>query len=511
MQNSPIHAYIKTVTPNESRVLYASDNYIDMIGISGRDMVGRNMFELFPTEFAEKITEDDWSVVSRGEVLKLDEELNGRYYATIKFPMTLQDKNLLAGYTIDITERRQAENALIDAKDRAERMDKLKDAFIANISHEVRTPLNSIAGFSKLIEEACTIFLTEAQQGYFERIQFSIDRLMRTVDLILALSRIQTGDIQLRHRVVDLPDLLSLVLESLAIQAKQKGLSLQILNDIGPLNIVTDKYCLTEAISNLLHNAIKFTHGGSVKIHLTTEAGNKVFLEIIDTGIGISDEYKPHLFEPYSQEETGYSRRFEGIGLGMTLVKKYLDLLELPITFLSQKHTGTTFRIDLSRCVHAAAATSPTLAVPQDSVRQQPDPDIEHLHPTAANILLVEDDPASVQLMQEIMPEEYTLYLADDDASVYIQLDAHPIDLILMDVSLKGDKDGLQITRRLREIDKFRAVPIIAVTAHAFPEDGINCINAGCSEYFSKPVAKQHLLQTINRLLAKSRDSLSQE
>jgi PAS domain S-box-containing protein len=118
MKHSPIYAYIKDVTPEESRVLIASENFIDMIGIKGSEMVGKTMKELFPPEFSEKITADDWKVVSRGYVLRLDEELNGRHYTTIKFPISLGEKNLLAGYTIDVNERKLAEEALIKSRER---------------------------------------------------------------------------------------------------------------------------------------------------------------------------------------------------------------------------------------------------------------------------------------------------------------------------------------------------------------------------------------------------------
>jgi PAS domain S-box-containing protein len=480
LKHSPIHAYIKAVTPTESRVIQASENYEDMIGIPGSQMIGKTMHDLFPPEFAEKISEDDWAVVASGQVLKLDEDLNGRHYTTIKFPLTIGHNHLLAGYTIDITERKLAENALrekekllresqqlahlgsyswdietgrwesseimddifgidesydrtlggwsalihpewryamteyvinevmgkrrefdreykivhqktgkerwlhglghlevddqnrptrlfgtitditerkyaerelILAKEHAERLDKLKDAFIANISHEIRTPLNAIAGFSDLIQEACTIYLDESQQAYFDHIQFGVQRLLRTVDLILVLSRIQSGDIQLKHRMIDLPAQLNLLRESLAIQARQKGIDLVLHNEIGNLEIYADEYCLTEAISNLVNNAIKFTERGSVTMQLWRTSKQRIALDIIDTGIGISDAYKPLLFEPYTQEEIGYSRRYEGIGLGMALVKKYLDLLAVPISFESEKGEGTTFHLDLTSVV----------------------------------------------------------------------------------------------------------------------------------------------------------------
>ncbi len=602
MLHSPIYAYIKKVDDAESRVLQASENYVDMLGIPGSQMRDKSMHELFPADFAEKMTEDDRTVVNNARVLYLPEEFNGRYYTTIKFPIDLHGKKLLAGYTIDITEQKQAEfklqekekmllesqavanlgsyvwdirtgfwdssvvldqifgiddsyvrslegwveiihpdwrevmndyvlnrvvgrrerfdreyriihqrsgkerwvhglgqlefddegqptrligtitditdrklaeerlqllmkgieqspamimitdpegtiefvNAkftemtgftqqeaignnprilksgdiapdeyrqmwldikkgrewkgefrnrkkngelywasalispiindrgqithyialqeditprktaeieLLRAKEHAERMGKLKDAFIANISHEIRTPLNAILGFSTIIEESCSSALAEGERVYFDHIRFAADRLMRTVDLILVLSRIQAGDLHLHPQDIDLPSQLNRLRESFRFAASQKDLELVLLNEVGDLHITTDEYCLTEAVSNLLNNAIKFTRQGNVTMRVSKSPEARYVLEVRDTGVGISDEYKPYLFEPYSQEEIGYSRRFEGIGLGMTLVKKYLDLLQLPISFESRKGVGTKFSIDLTSIV----------------------------------------------------------------------------------------------------------------------------------------------------------------
>ncbi|MBE0644560.1 MAG: PAS domain S-box protein [Bacteroidetes bacterium] len=483
MLHSPVYAYIKKVTATESRVIQASENYIDMVGIPGSAMRDKSMHELFPAEFADKMTADDYSVVQNGVVLHLPEEFNGRYYTTIKFPIGLRGDTLLAGYTIDITDQKLAEIALqekeklllesqavanlgtyvwdipsgmwvgsqvldrifgidesyvrslagwaaiihpdwreamneylvdevvgkrqffdreykiihqssgqerwvhglgrlefddfdqpirligtisditarkleeqelLHAKEHAERMGKLKDAFIANISHEIRTPLNSILGFSTIIEERCKTELDETEQGYFDHVRFAAQRLMRTVDLILVLSRIQAGDIQQQPQRFDLPSQLGKLVESFGLAAGQKGLEISFLNDIGDISVTSDQYCLTEAISNLLHNAIKFTEHGAVTVRLEKSPDARTILSISDTGIGISEEYSPYLFEPYSQEEIGYSRRFEGIGLGMTLVKKYLDLLALPISFQSSKGEGTVFSIDLSSVISNA-------------------------------------------------------------------------------------------------------------------------------------------------------------
>lgn len=325
-----------------------------MLGYSHGELEGQSIESIFPDEDLEEMRERmrlrEGGVSGKYEqrLLKKDGTL---IWASVSASPIYDSSGTYVGsfgMFSDISERKTWEQELLLAKESAERSEKLKDAFIANISHEIRTPLNSIAGFSMLIEEACTTYLDESQQSYFEHVQFGVQRLLRTVDLILVLSRMQSGDLQPAHTALDLPTQLGYIREGFIFQAAQKGIALNVENTLGPLTISTDEYCLTEAISNLVNNAIKFTEHGSVTLRLRRNDQEQVMLDVADTGVGISEAYKPMIFNPYTQEDIGYSRRFEGIGLGLSLVKKYLDLLELPITFESEKGAGTTFTIDLT-------------------------------------------------------------------------------------------------------------------------------------------------------------------
>ncbi|MGB5073751.1 MAG: PAS domain S-box protein [Bacteroidota bacterium] len=331
-----------------------------MLGYNVEELEGMNFESIFPAEdldtMRERMRSRETGVSGKYEQRLVRRDNSLLWTSVSASPMFDGAGKYMGSFGMfsDITERKTSERELLRAKEQAERSEKLKDAFVANISHEIRTPLNSIAGFSMLIEEACTAYLDESQQSYFEHVQFGVQRLLRTVDLILILSRIQSGDLQLSRTPIDLHTQLSYIREGFIFQTAQKNITLNYENELGHLTISTDEYCLTEAISNLVNNAIKFTDQGSVTIRLYGDGNDRVMLDIADTGVGISDEYKPLLFNPYTQEDIGYSRRFDGIGLGLSLVKKYLDLLGLPIWFESVKGKGTVFHIDLTQTVESA-------------------------------------------------------------------------------------------------------------------------------------------------------------
>lgn len=249
------------------------------------------------------------------------------------------------GVIHDINERKLAEQALIRAKEAAETSDKLKDAFIANISHELRTPLNSILGFSDLLPDMISEDHQEPAAHIFEIINVSGKRLMRTVDMILNFSRLQVGEFPVKITDVSLSAVIESLIKEFRVIADQKSLELIFDNQCGNITVKVDEYCIVQAIYDLLDNAIKFTNDGFVKLTLAKNAQNEVWIDIADTGIGISKEYLERLFQPFSQEDTGLTRAFEGIGLGLSIVKKLLDLIHAKITAESEKGRGTTFRI----------------------------------------------------------------------------------------------------------------------------------------------------------------------
>ncbi len=256
-----------------------------------------------------------------------------------------EDKKYIYTNIYDATEKRKAQAALIKAKEEAEKASKLKDAFIANISHEIRTPLNGILGMTSLIKESLHEYIGQDEKEFFNGIDRASKRIIRTIDMIVNYSRFQVGDFPFNPNYYDMDILLTNIIKDCKNSFETKKLRLEYSNKTGKTKLFIDEYSIQQAIGNLLDNAEKFTNEGYVKLTLYKNSDDNVCLDIKDTGVGISEEYLPNLFRPYSQEEFGYNRRFEGIGLGLSLVKKYLDLNNCIINVSSKKDFGTTFTI----------------------------------------------------------------------------------------------------------------------------------------------------------------------
>lgn len=246
----------------------------------------------------------------------------------------------------DITERMKTEKELLLAKERAESSDKMKTEFLAQVSHEIRTPLHAMLNFSSIIQDVIT------ESGYsdeditrsFKGIRISGKRIVRTIDLILNMSEVQTGSYicTLRHFSL-YDDVLFRVYHDFKSAAEEAKLEYTLTKEDVNTNVIADEYSVTQIINHLIDNAIKFTKEGSIKIRLFKNQEGKLSVTIADTGIGISQEFLTHIFTPFSQEEQGYSRSYEGNGLGLALIKKYCDMNNIGIDVKSQKGIGTTF------------------------------------------------------------------------------------------------------------------------------------------------------------------------
>jgi PAS domain S-box-containing protein len=400
-------------------------------------------------------------------------------------------------YFRDITERKQVEMELIAAKERAERSDKLKDSFISNISHEIRTPLNVITGFTGLIDELFSDRMTEGEEIYFNSIQRGSERLIRTVDEILNYSRLQVDDLEITLVKVDMVELTSALVFDSQIQAKKKGIELGFSNNYGTQCVVNgDPYYIRQALQNLIDNAIKFTKKGEIILRLYA-TNDEICVDVSDTGIGISPAYLEQIFEPFSQEEIGFSRAYEGIGLGLALVRQYLTHQGASITVQSQKGIGTTFTIHWKK-TESEASEEPT----------EKKKDVEPEAPVQTSeqkplVLVVEDDNDTIIYMKVILDRFYEALWADSAEQVWEILREQTPDLILMDISLQGRKSGIELTKEIRADANVGKIPIIAVTAHAFPQDRVKCLEAGCDEYIKKPVNRKALFAVMQELLSK--------
>ena len=284
---------------------------------------------------------------SSGEAIGIIVVLNQHKFENIEFTKSVLE--IFGSRSSAELERLNFVEELVRSKDLAERSDNLKSEFLAQMSHEIRTPVNTILNFSSLIKESLEDKLDEELQDSFKIIDNGGRRLIRTIDLILNVSQIQSGNLLITPTKLNLSNLLKDLMAEFASDARKKKILLNIENGNNDFFVNGDSYTVTQIFANLIHNAIKYTLKGSINISLKETKKNNIEVKIADSGIGMQKEFMNKIFDPFSQEETGYTRRFEGTGLGLTLVRKYCELNDATISVESVKDEGSTFIVKFKK------------------------------------------------------------------------------------------------------------------------------------------------------------------
>lgn len=253
------------------------------------------------------------------------------------------------GTITDITHIKLFEESLLVAKEKAERANSLKDAFINNLSHEIRTPLNGIVGMAGIIQEIFEESASPEELGYFNSLVKSTQRLINTVEMLLLMSQLQTGDHKCKPEPTSLSSILERVINDLKEQIEEKNLKVSVMKLPEDDSALVDPVDIKNILAYLIENAVKYTQKGGVEVSLLDSEESGICISIKDTSIGISEDYLPDLFEPFVQQEMGYSRPYEGMGLGLPIVKKLVDENRGKIEVQSELGRGTTFSIRLPR------------------------------------------------------------------------------------------------------------------------------------------------------------------
>ena len=246
----------------------------------------------------------------------------------------------------DITERKKVQQEIIEAKNKAEKSDRLKSEFLAQMSHEIRTPINIIMNFVSLIKEEVKQEASDDLKASYEIIDSASRRIIRTIDLILNMSEVQTGTYEPSKNLIDInKNVLDRLYNEYKNYAERKNLDFSLRKETGDTQILLDEYSTTQIFANLIDNAVKYTNNGKVEILVRRNDDKKLVVEVKDTGIGISEDFLPLLFESFAQEEHGYTRKFDGNGLGLALVKNYCEMNDARVEVHSTKGIGSAFRV----------------------------------------------------------------------------------------------------------------------------------------------------------------------
>jgi signal transduction histidine kinase/CheY-like chemotaxis protein len=389
------------------------------------------------------------------------------------------------------------ENALKDtkqAKMQAEAANEAKSQFLTNISHEMRTPLNAIIGFSKILMQE---ELVEEHKEHIEMVYNSGKLLLGLINDILNISSIEAGKMNIEMKQCSLGQLIANIESMMQPFAAEKGLTFEILEkgDL-PANIVTDAARLQQCLTNLVNNAVKFTEQGHiyVNISLVDKDGNPcIRFEVEDTGIGIAAESQQKIFEPFVQEDGSASRKYSGTGLGLAITRKFAWLLGGEITLTSEKGKGSVFSLIIPAGVDLAA--QPLLN------RQKIIDDAGKVKENRfSGCILVAEDVKTNQMLMKFLLEKMGLKvtIAENGAEVVDKALGQKFDLIFMDIQMPK-VNGYEAARTLRS--KGIKIPIVALTAGTMEGDEEKCIEAGCDVYLSKPVVFSKLMETLSKYL----------
>lgn len=397
-----------------------------------------------------------------------------------------------------VIEKELAKKELIEAKNTAEEMSKLKSNFLANMSHELRTPLIAILGYTEILS---TEIEHQEWNEMISTIMHSGKRLLETLNLILDLSRVEADKVQINYSEINISAEVNDIVTLLSPIAQKKNLYLKAVVEKENILSKLDKRILHSVITNLVNNALKYTHSGGVTIDLSinkSDGKNYAVIKVIDTGIGIAKEDQETIFDEFRQVSEGYNRHFEGAGLGLTIAKKFAEKMGGNISLQSEVGKGSTFTVLFP------AEEETIIAEPIRNIARENN--LPHSMGKSKKVLVVDDDSATRKIVELFLRGEIELESASNSKEAVGMITNNVYSIILLDISLGKGISGMDLLQEIKSLPAYKDVPIIAVTAHAMVGDKEKFLSSGFDDYLSKPFSQKDLVSKVRNWVS-SRNS----
>ena len=504
------------ITDTNATIEYVNPFFCKITGYSFEEAIGNNP-KILRTKYNEKYYKEMWNTILSGKVWEgefLNKKKNGKpYWEKAIIGPVFDDNGKIINFVAvkeDITELKNLQKKLEFAKKQAEIANKMKSEFLANMSHEIRTPMNAIIGFIDLLYDT---ELTDVQKEYINIIKSSSENLLRILNDILDLSKLEAGKMDFEESEIDIKELIANCINIFSKRAREKSLALKYeIDENVPPHLIGDPIRISQIINNLLSNSIKFTEKGEIGIKVSLKSKKDNIAEILfivyDTGIGIPEDKKDKIFESFTQTDSSISKKYGGTGLGLTIVKKIIEVYGGKIWVESKEGKGSKFFFTLKLKIAESALAKEKKKFIEEVIKFKD-----------ARVLVAEDNKTNQILIKEIF-KKFNIFvdIASNGIEALKKLSEKEYDLIFLDWHMP-EMDGLEVVKILRKIEKGESVDdirvdriiieklrnrkfnIIALTASTMAEEISILKEAGFDHFLSKPIIKEELIKVLKKYL----------
>ncbi|TRZ66330.1 response regulator [bacterium] len=488
------------IIDSDANIIKCNNSFAKMMGYSKEelhdskitDIIHPGDFEDFKSKFEE---------LSGGKSYIHERRLVRKDKSTIYVEVSAvqHSPGLYQGMFRDITERKLQQKALEIAKEKAEAISRLKSTMLSSMSHEFRTPLSAIIGFSDILSSDIT---DTAQKNLLGEINHAGHRLFKTLTQILALAELESGDYQFEDTKFNI----SACTEALALEYREKaslkGLTFNIIKNDDELLFRGSEKMFVTALKSILDNAFAYTSSGSVTVNITKRIykGEPCSaIDVTDTGIGIAKENLDIIFREFRQISEGYGRYFEGSGLGLTIAKKMMENNGGHLLVTSNIGKGSVFTILLPEYKQGKMVIAPNLQLATSSIVPGKESGVTEKKSGTPRLLIVDDNTSLRTVISMYLKDIcYTDYALNGNSAVELAMN-NTYDLILMDINLGSGMNGIETTNCIKNLDGYKEVPVIAITGYALSGDENNLLREGFDEYLAKPFTREKLIEKIRK------------